>query len=392
MGTSRFNHFEDNSCVLDHIIEDSTAGLDDRDKHSKDINSPRHKRINEEDLRLLRIYFREVGEESLLTEIEELQIASLIKKYERKSREMKRLIDKLFVCAKGTDNNSIANDRLNSFQEPTTPVLKGRDQTFYPNSRRTKRSAYLMKAYSDKARMLRERFVKANLRLVVSIAKRFNGRGLPLSDLIQEGNLGLLKAIDKYDPTKGYRFSTYASWWIIQRISRAIFDQTRAVRVPIRILEQANRIKKTIAILKNENDGSPNYEDVSKESGMSVKKMQKVIKATETNVIYLDSPYSSDDNERGSILDYLTDSSPASDLIISRLNLNGMLEEALSYLGSRDQEILRMRFGIGYLDNYTLDDIATRFCLTRERIRQIERRALKQIKKLEIGKMLKDYV
>jgi RNA polymerase primary sigma factor len=240
--------------------------------------------------------------------------------------------------------------------------------------------------------MLKERFIKANLRLVVSIAKRFNGRGLPLGDLIQEGNLGLLKAIGKYDPNMGYRFSTYASWWIIQRISRAIFDQTRLVRVPIRILEQANRIKKTITFLKNEDGESPDQEDVSKESGMSVKKMQKVIKATETNVIYLDAPYSSDDNERGSIVDYLTDSSPASDLIISRSNLNGMLEEALSYLGSRDQDILRMRFGIGYDDNYTLDEIASRFCLTRERIRQIERRALKHIKKLEIGKLLRDYV
>jgi RNA polymerase primary sigma factor len=164
------------------------------------------------------------------------------------------------------------------------------------------------------------------------------------------------------------------------------------VRVPIRILEQANRIKKTITFLKNEDGESPDQEDVSKESGMSVKKMQKVIKATETNVIYLDAPYSSDDNERGSIVDYLTDSSPASDLIISRSNLNGMLEEALSYLGSRDQDILRMRFGIGYDDNYTLDEIASRFCLTRERIRQIERRALKHIKKLEIGKLLRDYV
>ncbi len=392
MGTSRFNKFDDDSYGLDHIIEESTEGLENRDKPSKNINSSRHKKINEEEVRLLRIYFRDVGEEPLLTEVEEIQLASLIKKYERKSREMKRLIDKLFVCARGIDNCSTSDHKLNAVEKSTTPVLKGREQELYLNSRRTKRSAYLMKAYSDKAKMLKERFIKANLRLVVSIAKRFNGRGLPLGDLIQEGNLGLLKAIGKYDPNKGYRFSTYASWWIIQRISRAIFDQTRLVRVPIRILEQANRIKKTITFLKNEDGESPDQEDVSKESGMSVKKMQKVIKATETNVIYLDAPYSSDDNERGSIVDYLTDSSPASDLIISRSNLNGMLEEALSHLGSRDQDILRMRFGIGYDDNYTLDEIASRFCLTRERIRQIERRALKHIKKLEIGKILRDYV
>jgi RNA polymerase primary sigma factor len=339
-----------------------------------------------EEYRLLQSYFKEVGTESLLSPSEEVETSIKIKKYEAKAKQIKAMIDK------ATQQSQNGSRKFSTYTPRSKNSSKKSKFADTHNSPEIKRLSALMRAYSKKAKLFKDRFVKANLRLVVSIAKKYMNRGLPLADLIQEGNIGLIKAVEKFDHTKGYRFSTYASWWIIQSISRALFDQTRVIRVPIRVLEQANKVYKTTNMLRNENGKVPDIEEVAHESGLSVQKVKKVMNATSTSVVYLDAPGFGLEDEKNSFIDFISDGSPSTDSVIAKVTMNKKLEEALSSLNGREKEILRMRFGIGYDDSYTLDEIGTRYRLTRERIRQIERRALRKLRDLEVGTLLRDFI
>jgi RNA polymerase primary sigma factor len=346
--------------------------------------------ILDEDYKLLQSYFREVGTESLLTATDELRIATKIKKYNARARKLEAYINDPTDKLSGKVKVQKACECRQNGKSPKRPGdTRG---AHVPLKTTINRLSALLRAYRNKEIYNKDKFIKSNLRLVISIAKNYMGRGLPLADIIQEGNIGLIKAVEKFDPSKGYRFSTYASWWIIQSITRSLFDQTRVIRIPVRVLEQANKITRTANMLRHENGENPDIENIAQEAGLSVKKVNKVIKATSTNIVYLDAVNPNNGEAKNSFIDFIPDTRPATDTLLAKVSMTEKIEEALSNLTDREEDILRMRFGIGYDESYTLDEIGNRYTLTRERIRQIERRALKKLRQLSNGGVLKDFI
>ena len=364
--------FDDSNTVNDeHSVKDNYIPNSTKISNTESFN----------ELRLLQLYFKEMGEISLFTPKQELIESAKIKKCENKSKEIKYKIEKILDRDLGERLEDVFRN-INHYKKN----IKN-----FNTRKKIITKKILLRKYSVKTNKFKNNFVKANLRLVVSISKKYLSRGQPLSDLIQEGNFGLIRAVEKFDYTKGYKFSTYASWWIHQSISRSILDQTRTIRVPVYILEQATKINRISAIITKSSGVKPLPEEISDKIGLSPNNVKKILESIK-DVAHLDSPVMNGD-ANSTLIEFISDDKIATpDKEVTNLMMSDKIQFFLEKLSPREETIIKMRYGLLRDKNYTLDEIGTHFDLTRERIRQIEKRALEKLHKADSTEILKSFL
>jgi len=348
------NPVDDEVNTLDVVDEPDIAELEDEVEDDEDtLNSNQYFDDVSDDS--VRLYLREIGKIPLLNAEEELELAQ---KVVANRDELQEVLTKL-------DNEELsANER-------------------------TKLEAKAVKLSKPKDKM-----AEANMRLVVSIAKRYSGRGLDFLDLIQEGNTGLLRAVEKFDPDKGFKFSTYATWWIRQAITRAIADQARVIRIPVHMVETINKLLRTQRRMTQDLNREPTIEELAKELEMEPEKVEYVIKIKQ-DIQSLDAGVGRDgDGDDDSVLqDFIEDEESATpeESATTQL-LKEQVQSVLSTLSDREQKIVRMRFGLDNGKSHTLEEVGQEFAVTRERIRQIEAKALAKLRKHKDAKKLHEYL
>jgi RNA polymerase primary sigma factor len=287
-------------------------------------------------------------------------------------REVEKIIKRILFLGKQCERGNCAEAVKLGFEEGVLKDLVSR-----------------IEKEEEKVKYAKDELIKANLRLVVSIAKKYVNRGLTLLDLIQEGNIGLMKASDRYESGKGTKFSTYSTWWIRQRITRAILDQARTIRLPVHLIEESTRISRIYAKFMREKGREPSPEEVAQIMGLSVVRVNEILRAIQEPVS-LETPILSEEKE---LKDVIIDEKAASPFkTLENTEASYRIEQVLASLTDREEKIIRMRFGIGVTSEHTLEEVGKYFNLTRERIRQIEIKALKKLRHPARSKQLKEYV
>ncbi len=311
----------------------------------------------------VRLYLREIGKIPLLNAEEELKLAKEIVANQAPLDEI--------------------NVKIKEIQNGETPLseLPAKDKQEY----------HRLEAKAKTLSIPKDKMAEANMRLVVSIAKRYVGRGLDLLDLIQEGNTGLLRAVEKFDPEKGFKFSTYATWWIRQAITRAIADQARTIRIPVHMVETINKLLRTQRRLTQELNREPTNEEIAQAMDLEVDKVEHIMKIKQ-DISSLDASIR-DDEEESVLADFIEDEDTArpEELATNQL-LKEQVQGMLGALTEREQKILKLRFGLEDGKQHTLEEVGQEFSVTRERIRQIEAKALAKLRKHKDAKKLHDYL
>lgn len=340
-------------------------------------------------------YLREMGRFDLLTPEEEAKYSKTIR------QGFEAIITAIRTETSATRELEVLRERIDLW-EKRDPTLKPKKQQLnfmrygvssasqkYPDVRELFELNAKLEAYSRSIEVAKDTMIRANLRLVVSIAKRYMHQGLTLADLIQEGNLGLMRAVFRFDYTKGNKFSTYASWWIRQAITRAILDKTRTIRLPVHFLELRSQFFKAFYALFKELGREPTPLEISKTTNLPMDKILSILEASR-EPISLETPVGDDDSTLGDFLENSESQSPY-DAVQNR-ELSGRVNEILSTLSEREEKIIRLRFGIGEKAEYTLEEIGKRFNVSRERIRQIEKKALNRLRHSSRRDKLKFFV
>jgi RNA polymerase primary sigma factor len=334
-------------------------------------------------------YLKEMQKISLLTRDREIELSKTIRKGEDNIRDLilklPQARNELASLGEKLEEGSIKpreivqakEEYISRIIQKLEDTAKKKDKSNPVKGEMFEALTQIKNAESEVGRAKRE-MIQSNLRLVVSIAKAYMNRGLTFLDLIQEGNLGLIKAVSKYDYTKGYKFSTYASWWIRQAITRAISDKSRTIRIPNHLLESRSKLAKAFNVLTKELERDPTPKEMAKKSGLPLKTVSKVMGLAK-EPLSLETPIGDDD---GRLQDLIPneDSELATENFIESLDFSKQAQRLLSTLTPREQKILRMRFGIGERTDYTLEQVGKQFGISRERVRQIEERALRKLR------------
>jgi RNA polymerase primary sigma factor len=328
-------------------------------------------------------YLREMGQFDLLTPDDEARYSKTIREGfdaiikgiradKSKTTEMKMLVERIDLWEKRDPTLKPKKQQLNYMRHCVT-----RAASKHPDIRELFDLNTKLGAYNRSIETAKDAMIRANLRLVVSIAKRYMHQGLTLADLIQEGNLGLMRAVFRFDYTKGNKFSTYASWWIRQAITRAILDKTRTIRLPVHFLELRSQFFKAFYSLLKELGREPTPVEISKMTELPMDKILAILEASR-EPISLETPVGDDDSTLGDFLENQESESPY--VAVQNRELATRVNDVLSSLTDREEKIIRLRFGIGEKAEYTLEEIGKRFNVSRERIRQIEKKALNRLR------------